>query len=105
MATIIINNEYEIMKRINHNEAQKRYYQKNRERIIRENTEYSKSYIHQAGNTRLYKRLEYYIKKGLFDDIDRDTAKEITQYLINNKLTIKNIEYVKWYIILSKIRM
>ena len=105
MTTIMNMNELEIMKRNNHNEAQRRYYQKNRDRLIRVNTEVNKTYINQAENTRLYKRLEYYLKKGLFDDLDRDTAKEITLYLINNKMNIKNLEYVKWYIMLSKIRM
>ena len=105
MTTIMNMNEQEIMKRNNHSEAQRRYYLKNRDSIIRVNTEVNKTYIHQAENTRLYKRLEYYLKKGLFDDLDRDTAKEITLYLINNKMNIKNLEYVKWYILLSKIRL
>ena len=102
MTTININ-DIDIIRKNQHCESQRRYYLKNRERIIRENTEYSKTYVHHAENSKLYKRLEYYIKKGLFDDIDRDTAKEITQYSINNKLTIKNLEYVKFYIMLPKI--
>ena len=103
--TTLTMNEIQILRKNNHCESQRRYYQRNRERLIMENTEYSKTYINHSENSKLYKRLEYYIKKGLFDDIDRETAKEITQYLILNKLTIKNLEYVKYYITLSKIRM
>ena len=78
-------------------EYSRRYYLKNRERLIKKYTEYCKHYEKAQENTRLYKRLEYYIKKNIFNDVNRSDALEITKYLINNNLSIKHIEYVKYW--------
>ena len=78
-------------------EYNRRYYLKNRERLIKKYTEYCKHYEKAQENTRLYKRLEYYIKKNIFNDVNRSDALEITKYLINNNLSIKHIEYVKYW--------
>ena len=78
-------------------EYNRRYYLKHRERLITKYTEYGKHYEKAQENTRLYKRLEYYIKKNIFNDVKRSDALEITKYLINNNLSIKHIEYVKYW--------
>ena len=78
-------------------ECNRRYYLKNREKLIKKYTEYNKHYEKAQENTRLYKRLEYYIKKNIFNDVNRSDAIEITQYLINNNLSIKFIEFVKYW--------
>ena len=78
-------------------EYNRRYYLKNRERLIKKYKEYCKHYEKAQENTRLYKRLEYYIKKNIFNDVNRSDALEITKYLINNNLSIKHIEYVKYW--------
>ena len=78
-------------------EYNRRYYLKNREKLIKKYTEYCKHYEKAQENTRLYKRLEYYIKKDIFNDVNRSDALEITKYLINNNLSIKYIEYVKYW--------
>ena len=76
-------------------EYNRRYYLKNREKLIKKYTEYCKHYEKAQENTRLYKRLEYYIKKDIFNDVNRSDALEITKYLINNNLSIKYIPFVK----------
>ena len=78
-------------------EYNRRYYLKNREKLIKKYTEYSKHYEKAHENNNLYKRLEYYIKKNILNDVNKSDAIEITKYLINNNLTIKHIEYVKYW--------
>ena len=76
----------------------RKFYYNNREKIIKEKTEYSKHYEKARENSNLYTRVKYYFNKGYFDDIERKQAVEITRYLINNKLSSKNIEYVKFLV-------
>ena len=41
--------------------------------------------------------MKYYNKNGIFENVDRNDAFNITNYLINNNLSIKFIEYVKYW--------
>ena len=75
----------------------RKYYYNNREKIIKEKTEYSKHYEKHNENSNLYTRVKYYCKKGYFENVDRNDALNITNYLINNNLSIKFIEYVKYW--------
>ena len=75
----------------------RKFYYNNREKIIKEKTEYSKHYEKAHENSILYTRVKYYYNKGYFNDIERNQAVEITRYLIKNKLSSKNIEYVKYW--------
>ena len=84
-------------------EYSKKYYLKNREKIIKEKMEYNKTNKNFRENTRIFSRLNYYYKNGYFDNIERDDAIEITKYLINNKLSRKFIPFVSQYLELSKI--
>ena len=86
-------------------EYNKRYYFKNREKIIKEKMEYNKTNKNFKENTRIVSRLNYYYKNGYFNDTSRDEAREITKYLINNKLSIKFIPYVSQCLELSKIKI
>ena len=92
------------LKNRNHNYSRK-YYLKNREKIIKEKMEYNKTNKNFRENTRIFNRLNYYYKKGYFNDIERNEAIEITKYLINNKLSIKFILFVKKYLELSRIKI
>ena len=76
----------------------RKFYYNNREKIIKEKTEYSKHYEKAHENSNLYTRVKYYYNKGYFNDIERNQAVEITRYLIKNKLSSKNIEYVKFWL-------
>ena len=78
-------------------EYNRRYYLKNRERLIKENVEHFKHYEKKEYYTRLYNRMNYYNKTGIFENVDRNDALNITNYLINNNLSIKFIEYVKYW--------
>ena len=73
------------------------YYLKHRERLIKENTEYFKHYEKKEYYTRLYNRMNYYNKNGTFKDVNREDALNITEYLINNNLSYKYIEFVKYW--------
>ena len=84
-------------------EYNRRYYLKNREKLIKKYTEYCKHYEKAQENTRLYKRLEYYIKKDIFNGVHRSNALEITKCLINNNLSIKYIPFVKCWLELVNI--
>ena len=86
-------------------EYSRRYYLKNREKIIKEKMEYNKTNKNFKENTRIFSLLNYYYKNGYFNDIERDDAIEITKYLINNKLSIKFIPFVSQYLELSKIKI
>ena len=86
-------------------EYNRKYYLRNREKIIKEKMEYNKSNKNFNKNTRIFSRLNYYYKNGYFIDISRDEAIEIAKYLINNKLSIKFIPFVSQYLELSKIKM
>ena len=107
MSSEIINNQIiqleneKLFKDIEHKNRNcqyaRKFYYNNREKIIKEKTEYSKHYEKARENTNLYTRVKYYYNKGYFDDIERKKAVEITKYLINNKLSSKNIEYVKYW--------
>ena len=59
--------------------------------------EYNKHYEKHNENSNLYTREKYYCKKGYFENVDRNDALNITNYLINNNLSIKFIEYVKYW--------
>ena len=83
----------------------RKFYYNNREKIIKEKTEYSKHYEKHNENSNLYTRVKYYCKKGYFENVDRNEAIEITNYLINNNLSIKYIPFVKEYLELSKIKI
>ena len=86
-------------------EYNRRYYLKNRERLIKKYTEYCKHYEKAQENTRLYNRVKYYYNNGTFKNINRNEAIEITKYLINNNLGIKYIPFVIEYLELSKIKI
>ena len=79
----------------------RRYYLKNREKIIKKNIEYNTHYETHNEISNISSRLNYYCKKGYFND--REEAKKITKYLINNNLSIKYIEYVKFRFKLNNI--
>ena len=76
-------------------ENDRRYYLKNREKIIKKNIEYNKHYERHNEISNLHGRIRYYFKKGYF--INREEAIKITNYLINNNLSIKFIEFVKYW--------
>ena len=79
-------------------EYNRRYYLKNRERLIKKNVEHFKHYDKKEYYTRLYNRMNYYFKNGTFNNVGRSDALNITEYLINNGLSIKYIEFVKcWF--------
>ena len=78
-------------------EYNRRYYLKNRERLIKENTEHFKHYEKKEYYTRLYNRMNYYFKNGTFENVNRSDALNITKYLINNNLCIKYIPFVSEY--------
>ena len=86
-------------------EYSRRYYLRNREKIIKEKMEYNKTNKNFKENARIFSRLNLYYKNGYFNDIERDDAIEITKYLINNKLSIKFIPFVSQYLELSKIKI
>ena len=76
-------------------ENDRRYYLKNRERLIKKYTEYNKHYERHNEISNISSRFNYYCKKGYFNN--REEAKKITKYLINNNLSIKFIEFVKYW--------
>ena len=76
-------------------ENDRRYYLKNKEKLIKKHVEYNKYYEKHNENSNLCNRFNYYCKKGYFDN--REEARKITNYLINNNLNIKFIEYVKYW--------
>ena len=76
-------------------EYDRRYYLKNREKIIKKNVEYNKHYEKHNEISNISNRFNYYCKKGYFNN--REEARKITNYLINNNLSIKFIEYVKYW--------
>ena len=86
-------------------ETNRKYYLKNKIDLDKKHTEYSKTYAYFNPKCNLFTRLNYYKKKGLFEDMKRSEAIEVTNYLINNNLTIKYIEYVTFFLELSKIKM
>ena len=86
-------------------EYNRKYYLRNREKIIKEKMEYNKTNKNFRENARIFSRLNYYYKNGYFNDITRDEAIEITKYLINNKLSIKFIPYVSQCLEFSKIKI
>ena len=76
-------------------ENDSRYYLKNREKLIKKHVEYNKHYEKHNENSNLCNRFNYYCKKGYFDN--REEARKITNYLINNNLSIKYIEFAKYW--------
>ena len=82
-------------------ENDRRYYLKNREKLIKKHVEYNKHYEKHNENSNLCNRFNYYCKKGSFND--REEAKKIPKYLINNNLSIKFIEFVKYWLELINI--
>ena len=76
-------------------ENNRRYYLKNREKLIKKHVEYNKHYEKHNENSNLCNRFNYYCKKGYFDN--REEARKIKNYLINNNLSIKFIEFVKYW--------
>ena len=76
-------------------EYDRRYYLKNREKIIKKNIEYNTHYERHNEISNISSRFNYYCKKGYFNN--REEAIKITNYLINNNLSIKFIEYVKYW--------
>ena len=76
-------------------EWSRKYYLNNREKIIKQKMCYNKHYEKHNENSNLYTRVKYYYNKGYFDN--REEARKITNYLINNNLSIKFIEYVKYW--------
>ena len=76
-------------------ENDRRYYLKNREKIIKKNIEYNKHYERHNEISNLHGRIRYYFKKGYFNN--REDALNITNYLIKNNLSIKYIEFVKYW--------
>ena len=85
-------------------EYNRKYYFRNREKIIKEKMEYNKFNKKFKENTRVFSRLNYYYKNGYFIDISTDEAREI-KYLMNNKLSIKFIRYVSQCLEFSKIKI
>ena len=79
-------------------EWSRKYYLNNREKIIKQKMYYNKHYEKHNENSNLYTRVRYYYNNGYFNDIERNQAVEITRYLIKNKLSSKNIEYVKFWL-------
>ena len=76
-------------------EWSRKYYLKNREKIIKQKMGYNKNYEKQNEISNLHRRIRYYFKKDYF--INREEAIKITNYLINNNLSIKFIEFVKYW--------
>ena len=76
-------------------EYNRRYYLNNREKLIKRNMEYNKHFEKHNEISNLHGRIRYYFKKGYF--INREEAIKITNYLINNNLSIKFIEFVKYW--------
>ena len=56
---------------------------------------YNKKFEKHNEISNLHGRIRYYLKKGYFKD--REEAKKITKYLINNNLSIKFIDFVKYW--------
>ena len=86
-------------------EYNRKYYLNNREKIIKKKMKYNKNNKNFKQNARRFSRLNYYYKNGYFNDVERDEAREITKYLINNKLSIKFLPFVSQCIELSKIKI
>ena len=115
MTSKIINNQFnqlensksfkDIEQKCKRAEWSRKYYVNNREKIIKQKMEYNKHYEKHNENSNLYTRVKYYCKKGYFENVDRNEAIEITNYLINNNLSIKYIPFVKEYLELSKIKI
>ena len=84
-------------------EYNRRYYLNNREKLIKRNMEYNKHFEKHNEISNLHGRIRYYFKKGYFNN--REDALNITNYLINNNLSIKYIPFVKEYLELSKIKI
>ena len=82
-------------------EWSRKYYLKNRERLIKNHMIYNKHYERHNSISNLHGRIRYYFKKGYFNN--REDALNITNYLINNNLSIKFIEYVKYWLELIEI--
>ena len=82
-------------------EWSRKYYVNNREKIIKKHIEYNKNYERHNSISNLHGRIRYYFKKGYFNN-GEDTL-NITNYLINNNLSIKFIEYVKYWFELIEI--
>ena len=95
----------EIEKKNRNCEYNRKYYFRNREKIVKEKMAYNKTNKNFKENTRIVSRLNYYYKNGYFIDISRDEAREITKYLMNNKLSIKFIPYVSQCLEFSKIKI
>ena len=85
----------DIEQKIRRAENDRRYYLKNREKIIKKHIEYNKHYERQNEISNICSRYNYYCKKEYFNN--REEARKITIYLINNNLSIKFIEYVKYW--------
>ena len=89
------------LKQLRHNEASRRYYEKNRARISKINTERvinSEECLHQHN---INARFTYYNKKGMMSQIDIEDGKRIVQYMIENNLKIGEFEIVKNMLISS----
>jgi len=104
MSTIIINSIDELNKNAKYNnaryESNHKYYLKYKNELLARCKEY------RLNNLECYKkysnvlaRLYYYNKKGLLNDVDHDTGKKIVKYMIDNNMSIKNIELAKNYIL------
>ena len=76
-------------------EYNRRYYLNNREKLIKRNMEYNKHFEKHNEISNLHGRIRYYLKKDYF--IYREEAIKITNYLINNNLSIKYIEFAKYW--------
>ena len=104
MLTLVNNNNYfneleeierfkKLDKQIRHNEANQKYYLKNKEQIIKKKMEYSKTYEKFNNNNNVIRRYNYYVKKGYFQEIRREKGLIIIKYMIENKLKINHINY------------
>ena len=76
-------------------EWSRKYYINNKEKIIKQKMYYNKHYEKHNEISNLCNRFNYYCKKGYFDN--REEARKITNYLINNNLSIKYIEFAKYW--------
>ena len=104
-STKIINNQInqlenekvfkDLEKKCKRAEYNRRYYLNNREKLIKRNMEYNKHFEKHNEISNVSNRFNYYCKKGYFNN--REEARKITNYLINNNLSIKFIEYVKYW--------
>ena len=91
-------NEQYTNKEINKSErydVYRRYYLKNKSNILERNRNYEQTYEKRNELNRVSARTSFYIKKGLFDDYNRNFAKTVVTYMIIHNLNIKQLEYTK----------